>query len=59
MKCRFCDWSTPAFRTRADGTVKSGWGLLNNHMEMCHEDELEALQARVAAEMAGKGVDDD
>ena len=43
IKCRFCDYSTPAFRVNKTGQRKSGYPLLRTHVEDKHPEEWERI----------------
>lgn len=51
IRCRFCDWSRPAWWTNRAGKVRSAWDSLREHMGDEHPSELAAIEKRVRVEV--------
>ena len=45
LKCRWCDWSRPAWRTNKNGSHRYNLDRLVDHVEDFHPDEFEKLAA--------------
>lgn len=52
IRCAFCSWSTPVWRTRADGARRgpdAAWRRLAEHIEHAHPDQAEKLAEDLTA----------
>ena len=48
LPCRFCDWSTPTFRTNKSGKTTgpdAAFARLKNHVFMCHDEGHDEIMA--------------
>jgi hypothetical protein len=43
LKCRFCEFRTPTHRRLKDGRVRSGWNILQSHIEVEHPEDHERI----------------
>jgi hypothetical protein len=50
IKCRFCDWSTPAWTRAKGGKSKSGYPRLADHVEAYHPHDHKRIMRWMEAE---------
>jgi len=48
IKCRYCDWQTPAWITTKDERRKSGYPSLTRHVYTEHPEEFKKIQEFIA-----------
>ena len=44
IKCRFCNWKIPRFRTNRNGKKSNNYHKLTRHCELCQDDKLQELK---------------
>ena len=50
IKCNFCNWQIPKFKTTKKGKRIHLYGALQNHVMMNHEEEYKKIQDELEVE---------
>jgi len=56
IKCRFCNWQTPAWITTKKGKRKSGYPRLQRHVYIEHPKEFKKIQEDIMIEILWQAI---